>query len=76
MLIRDMVVEGFDSVSSGLTVVGDLLVGDSDIVEVFKGLGGLAQGEPEVDMECQAQGHDMCVVPAEFEGGGVFRQGV
>lgn len=27
-------------------------------------------------MECEAEGHDMCVMSAELQGGGILRQGV
>ena len=74
--IRVLVNKGFDADSGGLTVVGDLLVGDADVIEVFKSLGGLAQRKAEVDMECQAKGHDMGVVLTEFQGRGVLWQGV
>ena len=68
--------KGFDTDSGGLAVVGDLLVGDGDVVKVFQSLRGLAQGESEVDVKRQAQGHDMRVVLTELEGGSVFRQGI
>lgn len=62
-----MIHKRFDADSRSFTVVGDLLMGDTDVVKVFERLGSLAQGKPEVDMECEAQGHDMCVVFAEPE---------
>ncbi len=58
----------------GLAVVGDLLVGDADVIQVFESLRGFPQGESEVDMEGEAQGHDMCVMLTELERGSVFRQ--
>ena len=42
--------EGLDADSGSLAVVGDLLVGDADVVKVFQSLRGLAQGEAEVDV--------------------------
>ena len=51
--------ERLDTDSSGLTVVGYLLVGDGDVIEVFECLRGLAQGQAQVHMQGQAQGHDM-----------------
>ena len=68
--------KGPDADGGGLTVVGDLLVGDADVIQVFKSLGGFAQGQFEVDMEGQAQSHDMCVVLAEIQGRCVLGQGV
>lgn len=68
--------KGFDADSGGPAVVGDLLVGDRDAVKVFEGLGGFPQGESEIDVEGEAQGHDMCVMLTEPEGGSVFRQGI
>ena len=35
--------EGFDADGCGLTVVGDLLMGDLDVIKIFKGLTGLAK---------------------------------
>ena len=57
-------------------VVGDLLVGDPDVVKVFESLGGLAQGETKIDMESQAEPHDMCVMAAKAEGRSILRKGV
>ena len=74
--VRIVVNEGLDADSSSLTVVCDLLVRNGDVVEVFQCLRGFAQGEPKVNMESKAQGHDMCVMLSEFQGRGVFRQGV
>ena len=68
--------ERLDDKGGSPGVVGDLLVGDPDVVKVFKSLGGLAQGETKVDMESQAEPHDMGVMPAELQGRGVFRKGV
>lgn len=36
--------------SGGLTVIGDLLMGDADVIQSFEGLRSLAQGKPEVYM--------------------------
>ena len=64
--IMVLIDERFDADGSGLTVVGDLLVRDADVIQIFESLGGFAQGQSEVDMEGQAQSHDMCVVLAEI----------
>lgn len=64
--------KGLYADSSGFAVVGDLLVGDGDVIEVLEGLGGFPEGKSEVDMECQAQGHDVGIELAELQGRGVF----
>ena len=74
--VRILIHKGLDADSGGFAVVGDLLVGDADVIEVFESLGSFAQGKAKVDMEGEAQGHDMGVMPAEFEGRCVFGQGV
>ena len=68
--------ERLDDKGGSPGVVGDLLVGDPDVVKVFESFRGLAQGETEIDMESQAEPHDMGVMPAELQGRGVFRKGV
>ena len=68
--------ERFDDEGGSPGVVGNLLVGNPDVVKVFESLRGLAQGETKVDMESQAEPHDMGVMPAEPQGRGVFRKGV
>lgn len=73
--VRILVDKGFDADGGGLTVVGDLLVGDADIIQIFQGLRCLAQGEAEVDMQGKAQGHDMGIVSVEFQGRCIFRKG-
>ena len=74
--VRILVNKGFDAAGSGLTIVGDLLVGDTDVIQIFECLRCFAQGQPEIDMEGQAQGHDMCVVLTEFQGRCVLWKGV
>lgn len=59
--------KGFDADGSGFAVVGDLLVGNADVVKVFQCLRGFTQGMPEIDMKGKAQGHDMGVVLTEFQ---------
>ena len=68
--------ERLDDEGGSPGVVGDLLVGDPDVVKVFESFGGLAQGEPKVDMKSQTEPHDMGVMAAELQGRGVFRKGV
>ena len=68
--------ERLDDKGGSPGVVGDLLVGDPDVVKVFESLGGLAQGETKIDMESQAEPHDMCVMAAKAEGRSILRKGV
>ena len=68
--------ERLDDEGGSPGVVGNLLVGNPDVVKVFESLRGLAQGETKVDMESQAEPHDMGVMPAELQGRGVFRKEV
>ena len=71
-----VVYERLDTEGSGSAVVGDLLVGDGDAIEILEGAGSFAQGEGQVDMEGKAQGHDVGVKFTEPEGGSIFREGV
>ncbi len=64
--------KGLDADGGGLAVVGDLLMGDADVIQVFECLGGFSQGKPKIDMERQAQGHDMGIVFTEFQGRGIL----
>ena len=68
--------ERLDDEGGSPGIVGDLLVGDPDVVKVFESLGGLAQGETKIDMESQAEPHDMCVMAAKAEGRSILRKGV
>ncbi len=52
--------------SGGFVVVGDLLMGDANVVKILQSLRGLAQGKSEIDMKGEAQGHDMGIVVTEF----------
>ena len=53
--------EGFDADGRGLAVVGDLLMGDLDVIEIFQCLTGFAQGQAKVDMQRQAQRHTIWI---------------
>ena len=64
--VRVLINKGFDADSSSLTVVGDLLVRDCDVIKVFESLSGFAEREPEIDMEGKAQRHDVGIVFAEL----------
>ena len=66
----------FDDEGGSPGIVGDLLVGDPDIVKVFEGLRSFAQGEAKVDMESQAESHDMGVMAAKAQGRSILREGV
>lgn len=68
--------ERLDDEGGSPGIVGDLLMGDPDVVKVFESLGGLAQGEAKVDMESQAEPHNMCVMAAKAEGRSILRKGV
>ena len=68
--------ERLDDEGGSPGIVGDLLMGDSDVVKVFESLGGLAQGETKIYMESQTEPHDMGVMPAELQGRSIFRKGV
>ena len=67
--------EGFDADGRGLAVVGDLLMGDLDVIEIFQCLTGFAQGQAKVDMQRQAQRHNVGVMLTEFQGRSVLRKG-
>ena len=45
--------KGLDADGGSLAVVGYLLVGDADVVQVFQGLRGFAEGKAQIDMQCQ-----------------------
>ena len=64
--VRILVNEWLDADGGGLAVVGDLLVGDADVIQIFERLGGFSQGKPKIDMKGETQGHDMGVVLTEF----------
>ena len=68
--------ERLDDEGGSPGIIGDLLVGDPDVVKIFESLRGLAQGEAKVDMESQAEPHDMCVMAAKAEGRSILRKGV
>ena len=73
--VRVLVNKGLDADSGGLAIVGNLLVGNTDVVEVFEGLGGLAKRKAQIDMKSQTQGHDMGVMFTEFQGRSILWQG-
>lgn len=54
-LVIVMVNKRLDTNGGGLAVVGDLLVGDLDVIQVFQCPGGLAEREIEVDMQGEAE---------------------
>ena len=75
-LILIVVNERLDDEGGSPGIIGDLLVGDPDVVKIFESLRSLAQGETKIYMESQTEPHDMGVMPAELQGRGVFRKGV
>ncbi len=66
--------KGFDADRGSLAVVGNLLVGDSDVIQVLECLGCFPQGKAKVYMECQAQRHHMGIELVEFKGRSIFRE--
>ena len=64
--VRVLVNKGLNADSGSLAVVGDLLVGNADVVQVFENLGGLSQREAKVEVKGQAQGHYVDIMFAEF----------
>ncbi len=70
-----LVHKGLYADGGSFTVVGDLLVGNADVVQIFECLRCFTQGKAQVDMEGQAQRHGMRIMPAEFQGRGVFGKG-
>ena len=68
--------ERLDDKGGSPGVVGDLLMRDPDVRKVFESLRGLAQGETEIDMESQAEPHDMSVMSTEFQRGSILWKGV
>ena len=75
-LILIVVNERLDDEGGSPGIIGDLLVGDPDVVKIFESLRGFAQGEAEIDMESQAEPHDMGVMAAEFQRGSILWNGV
>ena len=66
--------ERFDADSSSLTVVRDHLWRNTDAMDILHCLRGLTQRQAEIDPVGKAQGHDMCIVFAEAQRGGVLRK--
>ena len=75
-LVIIVVNERLDDKGGSPGIVGDLLMGDPDVVKVFESLRSLAQGETKIYMESQTEPHDMGVMPAELQGRSIFRKGV
>ena len=73
--VRVRINKRFDADGGALTVVGNHLVRYGDSVDVLHGLCTLAKREAEIDPVGKAQGHDISVVFAEFQRGGILRQG-
>ena len=75
-LVIIVVNERLDDEGGSPGIIGDLLVGDPDVVKIFESLRSLAQGETKIYMESQTEPHDMGVMPAELQGRSIFRKGV
>ena len=73
-LIVVMIHKGLYTECGRLTVVGDLLVGHLEAVEIHEGLGRFPQGKPEIDVQGEAEPHDIGVIFAETQGRGVLRK--
>lgn len=71
-----MIDKGLDDNGGCPGIVGNLLVGDFNPIEVIESLSGLSQGKLKVHMHGKAQGHDVCVMFGELQGGSVLWQGV
>lgn len=76
LLVRVLVNKGLDADGGSLAVVGDLLVGDVNVVQIFQGLFRFPEGKAKIHMYCQAQRHDVGAMFAELQGGSILRQGV
>jgi len=74
-IVRVGIDKGLDTDGGGFTVVGDHLVGNGDAVDILQSLSSLSQRQSEVDAIGKAQGHDISVVPAEFQRGSILREG-
>ncbi len=74
--VRILINKGLDADGSGLAVVGDLLVRDADVIQIFECLSSFSQGQSKIHMKSEAQGHDMCVMLVEFQGRCILWQGV
>lgn len=69
-----VVYERLNADRCGLAVVGGLLMGDMDVIQLSQGLGCFPEGKAKVYME--SQGHDMGIKLAEFEGRSILREGI
>lgn len=58
-LVQILVHKGFDTDGGGFAVIGDLLMGDADVVQIPESLTGFTEGQTEVDVQCQAQRHNL-----------------
>ena len=75
-LVVIVVNERFDDKGGSPGIVSDLLMRDLNVVEVFEGLRSFAQGESEIDMESQAESHDMGVMFVELQRRSILGKGV
>ena len=66
--VRVGIHEGLDAYGCSLAVVCNHLVGNGDAVEVFQGLGCFTERKAKVNVQRQAKGHDVGVIPAELQG--------
>ena len=58
--------KGLDADGGCFTVVGDLLMGNLDIIEIFESLAGFTQRESQIYMHGQTERHDMRIMLTEL----------
>src|SRR5699024_12547888 len=58
LFVGRLIHKGFDTDGGSFTVVGDLLMGDIDVVQICECLFGFAKRERKVDMHRQAEKND------------------
>ena len=65
-----------DTDGGRFAVVGDLLVGDGNVKEIFECQRGLTQGKAEIDVDGQIKRHDMGIEFTIFQGRCMLGEGV
>lgn len=75
-LVIVVIYERFDYKGCGSGIVGNLLVGDLNPIQVIQSLCGFTERQLEIHMECEAERHDMGIMLGEFQRGSILRQGV
>ena len=75
LFVRISIDKWFDTDSSGFAVVSDHLVRDGNAMYILHRLGGFPKRQTQVDPIGEAEGHDVSVIPGEFQRRGILRQG-